>query len=64
MDEKLFDEMYGEGAHDRVRAIINDLAPVTRRDEWWATDGPYEILAKHLLPLDSKTKSPTDRAST
>jgi hypothetical protein len=52
MDEKTFDSIYGEGMLARIRNIINDLGPVTRRDEWWATDGPYEIIAKHLTPID------------
>ncbi len=37
-----------ETTRDSIRRIINDLAPVTRRDEWWATEGPYEIIEKHL----------------
>jgi len=44
-----FDAMYGEGAWFRIAQIINDLAPVTRRDDWWTTEGPYEILAMHLM---------------
>ena len=32
----------------KILAIINELAPGTRRDEWWASEGPYVILAKHL----------------
>lgn len=43
-----FDTMYGKGMMERVRSIINALAPTTRRDEWWETDGPYEIIAKHI----------------
>lgn len=47
--EEDFDAMYGVGMTAQIRNIINDLAPVTRRDEWWTTDGPYEILAMHLM---------------
>jgi hypothetical protein len=42
------DRFYGAGMHSYATEIINELAPVTRRDEWWATDGPYEIIAKHV----------------
>lgn len=47
-DQVDFDAIYGEGAMDRARQLINALGPVTRRDEWWATDGPYEIIAQHF----------------
>jgi hypothetical protein len=33
---------------DRALKLINELAPVTRRDDWWSTDGPREIIEKHL----------------
>mgnify|MGYP001603129946 CR=1 FL=1 len=32
----------------RVAKLVNELAPVTRRDEWWDTEGPYDIIARHL----------------
>lgn len=47
-----FDLMYGAGMRHRVSNIINDLAPVTRRDDWWATEGPFEIIAMHLMKRD------------
>ena len=43
-----FDEMYGAGAYATAQEIINNLGPVTRRDEWWETDGPYEIIGRIL----------------
>lgn len=52
--EEDFDAMYGKGMLVRVRNIINDLAPVTRRDEWWATDGPYDVIVMHLMRADGE----------
>lgn len=36
-----------------ARTIINELAPITRRDEWWSTEGPYEIIDR-ILRADMK----------
>jgi hypothetical protein len=65
-DLKGFDEMYGPGMLRRVQAIINDLAPTTRRDQWWETAGPYEIIAMHLMrsEQDEQPDAPADAAST
>lgn len=49
MDDADFDDFYGKGMAQLVRGIINELAPLTRRDEWWQTDGPYQIIAMHLM---------------
>jgi len=43
-EERLLDRRL----RDRAMKLMNELAPVTRRDEWWSTDGPYEIIEKHL----------------
>lgn len=48
MSEKDFDAIYGSGMWMKIALIINDLAPVTRRDDWWSTVGPYEAVARHL----------------
>ena len=29
--------------------LINDLAPGTRRDEWWRTDGPRVLIFRALM---------------
>lgn len=47
-DDAAFDEFYGRGAYQLALDIINALAPVTRRDEWWGTDGPKEIIARYF----------------
>lgn len=49
MNKVDFDTFYGKGMMHLVRGIINELAPNTRRDEWWASDGPYNIIATHLM---------------
>lgn len=41
--------MYGEGSYRRAQQLINELAPGTRRDNWWASPGPYEICARHIM---------------
>lgn len=41
-------KIYGDRAVDCAMCIINAMAPVTRRDDWWSTDGPYEIIIRHL----------------
>ena len=33
---------------EMIYELINDLAPLTRRDSWWTTDGPFEIIKKHF----------------
>jgi hypothetical protein len=43
--QEIFEDLYGlplQAAYD----LINSLAPVTRRDDWWATEGPLEIIGK------------------
>lgn len=54
MGEGAFVAIHGDGSRERCLKLIDELAPVTRRDEWWATDGPYEIIAKHLGRVPSK----------
>lgn len=49
MSDDEFDAFYGKGMFAMIQGIINDLAPVTRRDDWWGTGGPYEIIATHLM---------------
>jgi len=51
MTPDAFDALYGKGAYELVQSIINDLAPETRRDSWWGTPGPYEIIGKNLSRL-------------
>lgn len=46
--EHEFDSCYGKGMYEFARELINRLAPVTRRDDWWSTDGPYEIIAQMM----------------
>lgn len=41
-------ELMTDHERDRAMILINELAPCTRRDEWWSTDGPYEIIAKYI----------------
>lgn len=59
-----FDAIYGKGMHQFVQSLINTLAPTTRRDDWWATEGPYEIIAKHLsFPVsDAAMRKPEEHA--
>jgi hypothetical protein len=45
--EELFRDLYGIRL-DHARELINDLAPLTRRDDWWTTEGPYVILGEWL----------------
>jgi hypothetical protein len=44
-----FDQAYGDGANEIVLEIINALAPLTRRDEWWLTEGPKEMIGQVLV---------------
>lgn len=37
--------------------LLNDLAPTTRRDAWWDTQGPSYIMAKHLEKYHEKGQS-------
>ena len=34
--------------------IINQLAPLTRRDDWWVTEGPREIIYEALVRADDQ----------
>ena len=56
LTQEEFDQIYGNGAHTFALLLINELAPMTRRDDWWATDGPYEIIAKHFAALKTGSK--------
>lgn len=49
---KDFDAFYGEGMLALVQGIINDLAPTTRHEDWWASHVPYDIIAKHIMLHD------------
>lgn len=33
---------------ERALLVINELAPVTRRDDWWKTDAPRQIIAEAM----------------
>lgn len=46
MTEKEFDQFYGKGAYRDIIGLVSELAPCTRRDEWWRTIAPYEIIAQ------------------
>ena len=37
-----------QNLRDRAMKLVDELAPITRRDKWWSTEGPYEIIEKHL----------------
>jgi hypothetical protein len=39
-----------QALRDRAQQLINELAPTTRRDDWWASEGPYEIIMRALEP--------------
>lgn len=41
-------EIWGDECVARALELLNDLAPVTRRDDWWGTEGPIEIIIQHL----------------
>lgn len=45
---RLFDAMYGAGSYAFAQQLIGALAPNTRRDDWWGTMGPYEIIGRLL----------------
>jgi hypothetical protein len=49
ISEADFDRLYGQGCYSRVLNLINALGPSTRRDSWWSTSGPYEIIAHALV---------------
>lgn len=49
VDRVMFEKMYGAGSYDRAMHLVNELAPNTRRDDWWAGDGPYEIIGRALV---------------
>ena len=53
---KDFDAFYGEGMLALVQGIINDLAPTTRHEDWWASHVPYDIIATHLMSHDEERK--------
>lgn len=59
MTEKDFDAIYGAGAMTSAMRLIDALAPVTRRDEWWATEGPYEIIAQHFAAARDAALNPS-----
>ena len=40
--------MFGDGMYARALHLISELAPVSRRDSWWSTDGPMELIAEAL----------------
>lgn len=49
-------ENYSKAVQDRALKILNELAPLTRRDEWWTTDGPREIVARQLNEFEEETR--------
>lgn len=35
-------------SEDQALEILNALAPLSRKDEWWSTDGPVAVVAREL----------------
>jgi hypothetical protein len=38
-------------SEDKALQILNALAPLSRRDEWWATNGPVAVIERELRRL-------------
>lgn len=51
-----FDAFYGKGMRALVTGIMNDLAPISRRDEWWMSEAPYDIIATRLMRVSGENE--------
>lgn len=49
-------------SEERAMQILNALAPLSRREEWWTTEGPIAVIAAELRRL-STTASDIPRPS-
>jgi hypothetical protein len=48
-------DLYGDANVEAAFELLNELAPVTRRDDWWGTVGPIEIIIQHLRRWQPET---------